>query len=343
MRKERRGGLMVAAMLALCLTAPAVAGVESVSYLGPEGTYTEEATLFFFPEASELLPEATVQEAILDVLEGKSTYAVIPQENTLGGAVVAYVDALIAQEDVQVVGEVILPINQTLLGVPGATLADIQTVCSHTQGLTQSEKWRSENLPEAKAEEMASTAAAASFVAEQGDITIAAIAAPRAAELYGLSVLAENVQISDANKTRFYVLAAGEGENKGEEVVEEKTEEEEKVEEEALEEEVEEEVVEEETEEADQEEDKEEGETLRAVFIATCEAKDIDDIIVAIHESGLEMVALHDRPEGSALGSYHYVIEVEGSEEVEEKALALEESLGIRLLGCFGSQEKIAG
>ena len=92
-----------------------------VSYLGPEGTYTEEAAQFFFPEASAMLPETTVLEAIADVVEGKSDYAVIPQENTLGGAVTNYVDALIAEEKVFVVGEVVLPINQTLMGVPGAT------------------------------------------------------------------------------------------------------------------------------------------------------------------------------------------------------------------------------
>ena len=106
------------------------------------------------------------------------------------------------------VGEVVLPISQTLMGVPGATIADIKTVCSHAQGLTQSAGWRSEHLPDAEAVEMASTAAAASYVAEQGDKTIAAVAAPGAAPLYGLEVLAENVQITDANKTRFYVLSA---------------------------------------------------------------------------------------------------------------------------------------
>jgi hypothetical protein len=120
-----------------------------VSYLGPEGTYTEEAAQFFFPEASAMLPETTVLEAIADVVEGKSDYAVIPQENTLGGAVTNYVDALIAEEKVFVVGEVVLPINQTLMGVPGATLEDIQLVCSHAQGLKQSETWRKEHLPEA--------------------------------------------------------------------------------------------------------------------------------------------------------------------------------------------------
>lgn len=260
-----------------------------ISYLGPAGTYTEEAAKFFFT-AGTFQPKETVQDAIADVVNGNADYAVIPQENTLGGAVTNYVDALIAQQDVYVVGEVILPINQTLMGVPGASLEDIQTICSHAQGIAQSAAWRSEHLPDAVTEEMASTAAAASYVAETGDRTIAAIAAPGAAELYGLSVLAENVQITDANKTRFYVLSTSQlGGNHG-------------------------------------------------VFVASCEANRIDDIIVEIHNAGAELVTIHDRPEGSALGAYNYILEVEG---VSDKLLkALEPFPEVSYLGSFSVMEK---
>ena len=270
----------------------------SVSYLGPEGTYTEEAAQFWFQDGEALTPKATVNDAIQDVLSGNADFAVIPQENTLGGAVVNYVDALIAAEDVYVVGEVVLPISQTLMGLPGTELADIKTVCSHVQGLTQSAKWRAEHLPEAEAVEMSSTAAAASFVAEQGDKTIAAVAAPGAAPLYGLEVLATNVQITDANKTRFYVLSA-----------------------EALE---------------------DDGLT-RAVFVATCEGRRIDDIVVTLHDAGLEIVSLHDRPEGSRLGMYHYVIETECETGVTEEQIAAVSALeDVRFAGCFDWAEKSA-
>lgn len=267
-----------------------------VSYLGPEGTYTEEAAQFFFPNAASLVPEATVTEAITDVTEGKADFAVIPQENTIGGAVTNYVDALIAEEQVFVVGEVILPINQTLMGVPGASLEDIKLVCSHAQGIKQSEEWRKENLPDAQTQEMDSTAAAASYVAETGDKTIAAVAAPGAANLYGLEVLAENVQITDANKTRFYVLSSSRL--------------------------------------------AEENHT-HAVFVADCEANRIDDIIIEIHDAGLEMVTIHDRPEGSYLGSYHFIIEVEKPEGITEKELEKIEAISeVRCLGAFDVQEK---
>lgn len=268
----------------------------AVSYLGPAGTYTEEAAQFFFPETENMMPKGTVDEAIADVVEGRADYAVIPQENTLGGAVTNYVDALIKQKDVYVIGEVILPISQTLMGVPGAKIEDIKTVCSHAQGIKQSETWRKEHLPGVSTEEMASTAAAAEYVAQQQDKSIAAIAAPGAAALYGLDILADNVQITDANKTRFYVLAAEEPE----------------------------------------------GDAFpRAVFVATCEANRIDDIIVEIHESGVELVTIHDRPEGSALGSYYYVIEVESeagiTQEQIDRISGIEE---VRLVGRFRSVEK---
>ena len=266
-----------------------------VSYLGPAGTYTEEATQLFFPEAGSLMPKATVDEAIEDVVTGAADYAVIPQENTIGGAVTNYVDALIAQGEVYVVGEVVLPISQTLMGVPGATLEDIKTVCSHVQGIAQSAEWRKEFLPDAVTEEMASTAAAASYVAETGDKTIAAVAAPGAAKLYGLEVLAENVQITDANKTRFYVLSAAPLE----------------------------------------------GLKTNAAFVASCEASRIDDIIVEIHEAGLELVAIHDRPEGSFLGSYYYIIEVEHEDGVTAESVEqICANPEIRFLGCFDIVEK---
>ena len=267
-----------------------------VSYLGPEGTYTEEAAQLWFTDGEALNPKATVNDAIADVLSGNADFAVIPQENTLGGPVVNYVDALIAAEDAYVVGEIVLPIRQTLMGVPGATLADIQTVCSHAQGLTQSAAWRKEHLPDAKEVEMSSTAAAARYVAEQGDKTIAAVAAPGAAPLYGLEVLAENVQLNDANETRFYVLSGQPPEAVG---------------------------------------------LKRAVFVATCEGSLIDDIIVVLRDAGLEIVSIHDRPEGSRLGKYHYVIETEDETGITDTQITTVSALEcIRYAGCFNVKEK---
>lgn len=270
-----------------------------VSYLGPEGTYTQEAAQFFFTDGEVLIPRETVGLSIEDLLSGRSDYAVIPQENTVGGPVANYLDALISAEGVYVVGEVVIPISQTLMGVPGAALDGIRTVCSHAQGLVQSAQWREEHLSGAAVMEMPSTAAAASYVAEQRNQSIAAVAAPGAAALYGLEVLAENVQITDANKTRFYVLSRVPLDGEG---------------------------------------------WTRAAFIVTCGADRIDDIIVAVHQTGLELVALHDRPEGSALGEYHFIVECERPEGVTDEQIAAVGSMdGVRFLGCFRAAEKRAG
>lgn len=297
----KKYAIILLALLAAALHTTAFAGDSDavrVSYLGPEGTYTEEAAQYWFQDDAAFIPKATVTDAIADVLGGAADRAVIPQENTLGGAVVNYVDALIGAEEVYVVGEVVLPINQTLMGTQDATLEDITTVCSHAQGLTQSARWREEHLPDAATQEMPSTAAAASYVAEQGDRHIAAVAAPGAAPLYALKVLAENVQITDANRTRFYVLAPHPLEAAG----------------------------------------------TRAVFVATCEANRIDDIIVGLHDAGLELVSLHDRPEGSRLGCYHYVIEVEDGDGITaERAGAVSAPDDIRFAGSFNAILKPSG
>ncbi len=265
-----------------------------ISYLGPEGTYTEEAARYFFSEKGSFIPKAAVEDAIEDACSGAADYAVIPQENTIGGAVTNYVDALLSRGDVYVVGEVVIPISQTLMGIPGTKLSDIKTVCSHAQGIKQSERWRRENLPDAVTEEMGSTAAAAKYAAEQQDKSIAAVAAPGAAKLYGLEVLAENVQITDTNKTRFYVLSS----------------------------------------------ERVEGGT-NAVFAATCEANMADDIMIAIHDAGLELVAIHDRPEGSMLGKYNYIIEVEAAGGITEKQInKVCENKNVRFYGSFNAVSK---
>ena len=90
----------------------------TVSYLGPEGTYTQEACERFFGGKGEYIPYKTVADAVEALVIGKTEFAVIPQENTIGGAVTDYLDVLIATEEVTVAGEVELPISQNLLVIP---------------------------------------------------------------------------------------------------------------------------------------------------------------------------------------------------------------------------------
>ena len=181
-----------------------------VSYLGPEGTYTEAACEQFFEGKGKYVPYGTVNDAVQALVDGDSNYAVIPQENTIGGAVIDYVDTLISQTGVSVVGEVELPIDQNILVKPDAYLTDIKTVYSHKQGLTQGKEWLEQNLPDAEIIEVSSTAEGARLVSEGDDNTCAAIASSGAADVYGLKILAANIQNNDKNKTRFYVLSTEE-------------------------------------------------------------------------------------------------------------------------------------
>lgn len=182
----------------------------TVSFLGPEGTYTQEACEKFFDGKGSYIPYETVSEAVQALAEGKSSYAVIPQENTIGGAVIDYVDTLISSENISVVGEVELPISQNLLVLPGTALTDIKTVYSHKQGIAQGKEWLSQNLPDAEVIEASSTAEGAKTVADGKDKSCAAIASAGCADVYGLEILAAGIQNNGNNKTRFYVLSKDE-------------------------------------------------------------------------------------------------------------------------------------
>ena len=272
-----------------------IADVTSVAYLGPAGTYTEEAAKLFFGNNDELLAQQTVADAIARVEDGTATYAVIPQENTLGGPVTDYIDALLKAKDARVVGEVVLPIRQTLMGLPGTDLSQVKTVYSHKQGLAQSAAWLDKNLPNAERVEAASTAAAAQSVAEGGDTSAVAIAAPGAAELYKLEVLQENVSQSEANKTRFYVVSKKANALDGYE---------------------------------------------RTAFVASIAANELPGVLAKACENGTELVCVHDRPEGSALGTYRYVIELtrkDGFTDTEIKRL--EDTGQLAFLGKYSCVE----
>lgn len=182
-------------------------GSAVVSYLGPQGTYTQEACGKFFDARGSYKPYETVGEAVNALCQGQSNYAVIPQENTIGGAVVDYLDILISHKDVSVVGEVELAIDQNLLVLPGAELGDIKTVYSHKQGIAQGRQWLEKNIPGAKIVEVSSTAEGAKMISQSKDKTCAAIASAACADVYGLKVMAQAIQGNRNNKTRFYVLS----------------------------------------------------------------------------------------------------------------------------------------
>ena len=181
-----------------------------VSYLGPEGTYTQEACEVFFGGQGTYEPQKDVAASVQALLDGKTQYAVIPQENTIGGPIAEYLDEVVLHDDVSIVGEVVLPISQNLLARPNGSLQNIRTVYSHKQGISQGSEWLSKNLPNASIVEVSSTAEGARMAAEAEKGDCAAIGSAAAADVYGLKVVASDIQMNDANKTRFYVLSTAE-------------------------------------------------------------------------------------------------------------------------------------
>lgn len=206
---KRISALILVLVLCLCSLC-AAAETTKISYLGPEGTYTEEASQLFFGMENEFYPQKTVSEAVDMMLSGETAFAVIPQENTIGGPVYNYVDELLSHEHIAIVGEVELPIRQALLVKEGTELSDITVVWSHAQGIAQGAAWLTENLPDAEVIEVSSTAEGARMVSESEENNCAAIASTGAAKVYGISVLAENIQQNEDNVTRFYVLTDAE-------------------------------------------------------------------------------------------------------------------------------------
>ncbi|MCP9489771.1 MAG: prephenate dehydratase [Solirubrobacteraceae bacterium MAG38_C4-C5] len=177
-----------------------------VGYLGPRGTFSEQALELGAPDARGV-PLATVYDAVMAVQEGRVDRAVVPIENSLEGAVSATLDTLTGPADaVGIVGEAVLPVAHALLARPGVAQDDVRAVTSHPQALAQCAGSLRHRVPDAELVPAASTAEAARRVAASGE-PWAAIGPQRAAGIYGLVALAEGIEDEPGNETRFLWLA----------------------------------------------------------------------------------------------------------------------------------------
>jgi prephenate dehydratase len=176
----------------------------NVAYQGLAGAFSEAAAAALFPDAS-LTPCRTFAEVFAELEESRVAAAVVPVENTHAGAVVDVYDLLREHRDAVVVAEAIVRVRHSLLAVPGATLERIKVARSHPQALSQSDDFLREH--HIQPEGAYDTAGAAMEVAQRKDPTVAAIASGRAAEKYGLTVLAKGIETSADNYTRFFALA----------------------------------------------------------------------------------------------------------------------------------------
>ncbi|MEE0928046.1 MAG: prephenate dehydratase domain-containing protein [Acutalibacteraceae bacterium] len=147
---------------------------------------------------------ATFEDVFKAVENDEAVYGVVPVENSNAGSVMEVYD-LILKYRFYIVSAAELAVNENLLGQQGATLEDIKTVCSHPQALAQSEEFIKEhNITPVQ---YSNTALAAKFVAEKGDKTVAAIGSALAGSLYGLKVIASNIQTVKHNSTRFITIS----------------------------------------------------------------------------------------------------------------------------------------
>ncbi len=180
----------------------------TIAFLGPAGTFTEEA-LFTQPDyaSSTVLPFAGLPDVLDAVHAGSADLAFVPIENSIEGTVNAIVDSLVFEVDLLIQREVILDIHMQLMAPPGSAITSITRVLSFPHASGQCRRFLADRLPEAEVVPTNSTAEAARIVGEDRHLDTAALAPRLAAGLYDLDILASAVEDHPDNQTRFVALA----------------------------------------------------------------------------------------------------------------------------------------
>jgi len=177
-----------------------------VAFQGEHGAFSEEAVRRHFGADADPEPLYSCDDVVRAVARGSVPCGLLPVENSLAGSVVATYDALLDAPGVYVTGETLLPIHHCVVAPAGARLGELALVESHPVALAQCRRWLAAH-PAVEARVAYDTAGAARDVAALGDRTRAAIAGRGAAERFGLTVLAENIEDRPDNVTRFYAIA----------------------------------------------------------------------------------------------------------------------------------------
>jgi len=179
-----------------------------IAYLGPAGTFTEDALGEAIPGGGfKPLRTGSIHEAILAVERGEADRALVPIENSLEGSVRPTLDTLVFEApEVAIVGEHDYRVRVHLIARDGIGIGDVEAVLSHPQPLAQCQRFMRERLGEVEQRSVSSTAAAVRMVSESSR-PWAALGARAAAALYSCELLAEGVEDSDDNVTRFVWIA----------------------------------------------------------------------------------------------------------------------------------------
>lgn len=240
-----------------------------IAYCGVPGAFAQLAVSSVFPDA-QALPYPDFASAYKACESGDADAAVLPVENSFAGDVGAVMD-LTFSGSLYINLMVNMDVSQNLLGLPDAKLSDIRTVISHPQALSQCAAFITNHSFQSR--EMANTAVAAKYVAEQGDKSLAAIASADTAALYGLEILAPNINSSAANTTRFAVFSRAMGVPPTES----------------------------------------DGEHSILVFTVRNEAGALAKILNIIGSHGYNMSSLHSRPAAGPLWNHYFFAELEGT------------------------------
>jgi chorismate mutase / prephenate dehydratase len=183
-----------------------------VAIYGEKGSYTEQAAINYFGSKASLLELKYISEVFDAVEHGKADYGIVPIENSIEGAVTQTYDRL-AEFRLHIIGETTLRINHCLIAYPGVRLGDVKKVYSLQQALGQCKEY----LQRIKVETVPyyDTAGSVKMIKEEGSRDSAAIASARAASIYGMNVLARDIETNKHNYTRFFVVSRKESGKKG--------------------------------------------------------------------------------------------------------------------------------
>jgi prephenate dehydratase len=184
---------------------PAASPYKTVAYQGEPGAYSEAAASEYFGSDTELLAQSSFEMVFRAVEEGACQAGLIPIENSLAGSIHVNYDLLL-RHSLAVVGEYHLPVHHCLIAHPGVNLNQVRKVISHPQALAQCAGYLA-SLPGVLPEPVYDTAGSVKLLKQSGERDVAAIASRRAAEIYEMQVLAQNIEDHPENYTRFLAIA----------------------------------------------------------------------------------------------------------------------------------------
>ena len=278
--------------------------VTRYAYLGPAGTFTEAALQTIAQSSDQILPYSNVTAALDAVRSGSADRALVPIENSVEGVVARTLDELAIGEPLVIYGEVTLPVSFSLLVLKGNEKSPISTIATHPHAEAQCRSYIAKNYPDAEIIVTSSTAAAAQALTKNE--FDAAIAAPIAADTYGLTTLATNIGDNDGAVTRFVLVGkpgsvpTPTGHDR----------------------------------------------TSLAAFIGADHAGALLEVLTEFSVRGVNLTFIQSRPTGRELGHYHFIIDAEGhinDERVGDALMGLRRICeDVRYLGSYPRADKVA-